>query len=148
MSRKYTLDTNVYVDAVESIEFAKALDLFMERHAPRIYLTAVVMQELRAGTVREDAAAALQDNIFGIFERRNRVVAPSIAAFKECGRVIAALSRSDGLPQARRRPSFANDVLIAATCREHGLTLITSDKDFALIRRHIRGFDSLTPWPE
>lgn len=148
MSRKFTFDTNVFIDASSTLESEVALGRFLARHAPRIYLAAVVILELRAGAVSDRQAVDLQKGVFDVFERRNRVLAPSSAAYKECGRVIAEISRSDGVPLVRRRPSFSNDVLIAATCREHGLTLISSDKDLALIRRHLRGFDFVMPWPE
>jgi predicted nucleic acid-binding protein len=147
MSRKYVLDTNVYLDAIRDPAVERDLDGFLERNAPVTYMSAVVMQELRAGAITEKQANALQSGIFGIFERRRRILAPSAMAFKECGRILAALFREDGVPFIKRPRSLVNDILMATTCRENGFTLLTSDKDFALIRSHLRGFAFLSPWP-
>lgn len=43
--------------------------------------------------------------------------------------------------------SFVHDCLLAASCREEGMTLITSSvEDFALIRR-VEAVDVVEPWP-
>ena len=102
MARKYTLDTNLYVDAIRDPVKQQALDEFLERNAPMTYMSAVVMQELRAGALTDAQARALQDGICNAFERRNRVSGPSAAAFKECGRILAALLRLDGVPYKER----------------------------------------------
>jgi predicted nucleic acid-binding protein len=111
------------------------------------YMSAVVMQELRAGAVTDEQAKVLQDGIFDVFERRNRVVGPSAMAFKDCGRILATLFRQDGVPYKDRPRSLVNDILIAITCRENGLTLLTADEDFKMIRPHLRGFAHAPPWP-
>ena len=105
------------------------------------------MQELRAGALTDAQARALQDGICNAFERRNRVSGPSAAAFKECGRILAALFRLDGVPYKERPRSLVNDILLAITCRENGFTLLTADGDFQTIRPHLRGFVYLPPWP-
>ena len=105
------------------------------------------MQELRAGAVTDEQAKVLQDGIFDVFERRNRVVGPSAMAFKDCGRILATLFRQDGVPYKDRPRSLVNDILIAITCRENGLTLLTADEDFKMIRSHLRGFAYAPPWP-
>jgi len=145
--RKYVLDTNLYIDAIRDPIKEEALNGFLERHAPATYMSAVVMQELRAGAVTDSQARALQDGIFVVFERRNRIATPSPAGFKECGRILAALFRQDGVPYRERPRSLVNDILIAITCRENGFALVTSDGDFKLIRPHLRGFGFVAPWP-
>ena len=145
--RKYVLDTNLYIDAIRYRDKEAALNEFLERNAAATHMSAVVMQELRAGAVTVPQAKALQDGVFSAFERRNRIATPSAAAFKECGRVLADFFRQDGVPYRDRPRSLVNDILIAITCRENGLTLLTSDADFKLIRSHLRGFNYLAPWP-
>jgi predicted nucleic acid-binding protein len=145
--RKYVLDTNIYIDAIRDPEIERALGTFLERNTPMTYMSAVVMQELRAGAVTDAQARALQDGIFGAFERRNRVAGPSPGAFKDCGRILAALFRHDGVPYRERPRSLVNDILIAITCRENGFTLVTADDDFKTIRPHVRGFTYVPPWP-
>jgi predicted nucleic acid-binding protein len=147
MARKYVLDTNLYIDAMRDPLAEQALEGFLERNAPLTYMSAVVVQELRAGAVTDVQARILQEGIFDAFERRQRVVVPSAAAFKDCGRILAALFRHDGVSYKERPRSLVNDVLIALNCRENGFTLLTADGDFKTIRSHLRGFTYLPPWP-
>jgi predicted nucleic acid-binding protein len=147
MSQKYVLDTNLYINAIRHPAEGAALDVFLERNAPFIYMSAVVMQELRAGAITDASARALDRGIFRVFERRGRIVGPSVLAFKECGRILAALFRRDGIAFKERPRSLVNDLLIALTCRENGITLLTNDGDFKTIRHSMRGFVYLPPWP-
>jgi predicted nucleic acid-binding protein len=118
------------------------------RNTPKTFMSAVVMQELRAGAITAAQSHGLQDGIFAAFERRNRIATPSAGAFKDCGRVLAALFRKDGVSYRDRPRSLVNDILIAISCREGGLTLITADGDFKMIQPHLRGFKYIPPWPE
>jgi predicted nucleic acid-binding protein len=147
MTRKYVLDTNLYIGAIRDSDKEADLDAFLERNAPVTYMSAVVMQELRAGAITDACARALDKGIFEVFERRGRVAGPSVPSFKECGRILAALFRQDGVPFKERPRSLVNDILIALTCRENGMTLLTEDDDFKIIRPFVRGFSFLAPWP-
>ena len=147
MTRKYVLDTNLYIGAIRDPDKEADLDAFLERNAPVTYMSAVVMQELCAGAITDASARALDKGIFEVFERRGRVAGPSVPSFKECGRIFAALFRQDGVPFKERPRSLVNDILIALTCRENGMTLLTDDGDFKIIRPFVRGFSFLAPWP-
>ena len=89
MSRKFVLDTNLYIGAIRDLDKEADLDAFLERNAPVTYMSAVVMQELRAGAITDASSRALDKGIFGVFERRGRVGGPSVLCFKECGRIRA-----------------------------------------------------------
>lgn len=53
----------------------------------------------------------------------------------------------EGLEVARVSQAFANDVLLALSCRESGCILVTeSDRDVSRIRR-ILSFEYMKPWP-
>ena len=147
MTRKYVLDTNLYIGAIRDPDKEADLDAFLERNAPVTYMSAVVMQELRAGAITDASARALDKGLFEVFERRGRVAGPSVPSFKECGRILAALFRQDGVPFKERPRSLVNDILIALTCRESGMTLLTDDGDFKIIRPFVRGFSFHAPWP-
>lgn len=144
---KYAIDTNVYIDSFGDAAKAEALKSFLYTHLAETFLSAVVMQELRVGARTAAAAAMLQAEIFAPFERRGRVVVPSAAAFKECGRVLVDLITKEGIVYADTRRALVNDVLLATSCREHGIMLITRDSDFDMIRRHVRGWRTVAPWP-
>ena len=144
---KYTLDTNMFIDGFRTEEAQADVFAFLNRALPFTYLSAVVMQELAAGARTDDAAREVQRGVFEPFERRRRVFAPSSAAFTESGRVLAAVAVREGWQRLDEKPSLLNDALIAASCREHGITLITKDGDFKRLAPFVKGFRYAAPWP-
>jgi predicted nucleic acid-binding protein len=144
---KYTLDTNIYIEGFRSAGAQVEVFAFLNRALPFTYMSAVVMQELAAGARSADAARNLQRGVFDPFERRRRVFAPSSAAFATSGRVLAAVAASEGWQLLDEKPSLLNDALIAASCREQGITLITKDADFKRLSPFVRGFRYAAPWP-
>ena len=120
---------------------------FLKRALPFTYLSAIVMQELAAGARTNDAARDLQQRVFEPFERRRRVFAPSAAAFVASGRALAAVAAREGWQLFDENPSLLNDALIAASCREQGITLVTKDGDFKRVAPFVKGFRSAAPWP-
>jgi predicted nucleic acid-binding protein len=57
------------------------------------------------------------------------------------------MARKDGLEVRRVSTSFANDVLLALSCRESGCILVTDNqRDFQRIRASV-GFEFTKPWP-
>jgi len=146
-SVKYTLDTNVFVDGFRNADARAALFTFLRRALPFTYLSAVVMQELAAGARTEAAARDVRLGIFEPFERRRRVFAPSAGAFVESGRALAAVAAREGWRLLDENPSLINDALIAVSCREQGITLITKDGDFKRLAPFVKGFQYAAPWP-
>lgn len=145
--RKYTLDANLYIHAFRDPAANAALRLFHTAFAPFEYLSAVVVHELRAGAQAPGAAAALQRAVLEPFERRGRLLTPSYGAWKLAGEVLARLAAEEGLELARVPKGFVNDVLLAVTCREAGVVLVTENaRDFARIRRQVT-FEYVPPWP-
>jgi predicted nucleic acid-binding protein len=144
---KYSLDTNILIDGFRSEETQVEVLAFLNRALPFTYLSAVVMQELCAGARSAKAARDLERGVFDPFERRRRMFAPSSAAFAKSGRVLAALAASEGWQSFDEKPSLLNDALIAASCREQGITLITRDGDFKRLAPFIKGFRYALPWP-
>jgi predicted nucleic acid-binding protein len=144
---KYTLDSNIFIDGFRSEEAQAEIFVFLNRALPFTYLSAVVMQELAAGARTTAAARDLQRKVFDPFERRRRVFAPSPTAFVESGRAFAAIAAGKGWQTFGENPSLLNDALIAASCREHGITLITKDLDFKRLRPLVKGFHYAAPWP-
>ncbi len=144
---KYTLDTNIFIDGFRNKEAQAEVFAFLNRALRFTYLSAVVMQELAAGARTTQAARDVRQGILEPFERRRRVFAPSSAAFADSGRVLAAIASSEGWQMLDDKPSLLNDALIAASCREHGITLITKDGDFKRLSSFVRGFRYAAPWP-
>lgn len=146
-ARKYTVDTNLWIAAFRDPAANAALRLFHTAFAPFEYLTAVVAQELRAGARTVAAAKALDAGVLESFARRGRVLTPSYSAWVTAGEVCSALAARERLDLARLPRSVLNDVLLAATCRESGVVLVTANgRDFARIRR-VLPFEYVAPWP-
>jgi predicted nucleic acid-binding protein len=144
---KYTLDTNIFIDGFRSEEAQAEVFTFLKRALPFTYLSAVVMQELAVGARTTEAARDVRQGVFEPFERRRRVFTPSATAFAESGRVFAAVAESEGWQGLDENPSLLNDALIAASCREQGITLITKDGDFTRLAPFVKGFRYAAPWP-
>ena len=146
-TRKYVLDTQIYIDAFRDPNANEALQRFHRAFAPFEYLSVIVAQELRAGMRRERDRKALERNVLSVFERSGRTFAPSATAWHRSGDLLSDMARKEGLEVGRVSKSFANDLLLALSCREAGCVLVTgNDRDFQRIRRHVR-FDFVQPWP-
>ena len=144
---KFALDTNVFVDAFRDVAFGTALSTFLARALPTTFLSAVVMQELAAGARTREQVRELESSVFKPFERRARVFAPSASACQASGTLLAALAEREGWDTIYPNASLANDALLAVSCRERGITLITADKDFDRFRPFLGRWRHVTPWP-
>ena len=146
-SRKYVLDTQLFITAFRDREANASLQEFHQARAPFEYLSVVVAQELRAGTRLPADRRKLERHVLGVYERVGRIVTPSPAAWHQSGDVLAAMRRDEGLELARLSKAFANDVLLALSCREAGCVLVTENtRDFIRIGR-FAPFDFVAPWP-
>jgi predicted nucleic acid-binding protein len=145
--RKYALDTQLFIDAFRDPAANEALQRFHRACAPFEYLSAVVAQELRAGVKRARDRKALERNVLSVFEQSARLFAPSLNAWYRSGDLLSDMARKEGLEIGRVSKSFANDVLLALSCREAGCVLVTdNERDFQRIHRYTR-FDYVKPWP-
>ena len=146
-SRKYVLDTQLFIHGFRDPAANEALQHFHRLFAPFEYLSVIVAQELRAGIQRPRDRKALEKHVLDVFKRSDRTIAPSSEAWHRSGDLLADIARTDGLEIARVSKSFANDVLLALSCREAGCVLVTdNERDFQRIRRFVH-FEFTTPWP-
>jgi predicted nucleic acid-binding protein len=147
MPASYAIDTNLYIAASRDSAMRAGLARFTLRSGLRLHLNAVVLMELRAGA-RSDRQRESVDSLYAEFAGRGRLVVPSADAFAQAGRVLEDLAVREGFALASGPRSFTNDVLIAASCREHDVELVTANhRDFIAIARHLRRFRSVAPWP-
>lgn len=144
---RYVLDTNVYIGALRNPEAYAELERFGERHMTVTHLSSVVFHELLRGATGPAIARDLVDAIAGPFTRTRRLVVPSHRAWTRAAEAIAELAWHDGSNGATMPAGFANDVLIAASCRENGLTLVTGNtRDFSRIQKRMP-FHYVGPFP-
>lgn len=144
---RYTLDTNLYIAAERGRNWAQELERFLTAYLPWIHLHAVVAQEMLAGVPDRRREKLVEESLITPFQRRGRVITPSFSAWKKGGLIIAELVRKRLISPGGFKRSFLNDCILAASCREEGVTLITNDlDDFDLIRK-VLPFEVLRPWP-
>lgn len=145
--RKYALDSNCYIDAIREPAARAALEAFTAREAPRLYLSAVVAAELQAGARSSRDRKLLNEQVWAPFYRRGRILTPSMAAWDALGLTLSRLRAEDSLDLASMPRSFVFDVLIAFSCREAGVVLITRNtRDMERIRSVFR-FELVAPFP-
>jgi predicted nucleic acid-binding protein len=146
-SRKYVLDTHLFIQGFRDGAANEALQQFHRVFAPFEYLSVIVAQELRSGIRRSRDRRALEQHVLNVFKRANRTITPSAGAWHQSGNLLAEMARKEGLEIARVSKAFANDVLIALSCREAGCVLVTdNERDFQRIRRFVQ-FEFTKPWP-
>jgi predicted nucleic acid-binding protein len=146
-ARQYVLDTQLFINAFRDAVANEALQRFHRAFAPFEQLSVIVAQELRAGVTQPSHRKALERNVLRVFERASRTITPSTDAWHRSGDLLAAMATQEGLEIARVSTAFANDILLALSCREAGCVLITeNDRDFSRIRRFI-SFEFMKPWP-
>ncbi len=138
----YTLDTNVLVDALRQPVELDRLKAFLSWALPSTVLSSIVAAELTAGARTENARRVLDDALLAPFERRKRIVAPSTAAWRRGGAILARTS-SSAVSASRQ-----NDVLLAVQAREHGWVVVTRDRDLRTLRAQVSGLQVLAPFPE
>lgn len=144
---KYVLDTNLYIAANRDPAVAEALVAFYSAHLPFTYLHATVAQELTLGARTAAHRRQITDAYLRPFESRGRVITPSYRAWVRSGELVAALIQRRVLSPGGFGRSFLNDALLAASCREEGLTLITANtRDFTRLRE-VEPFSFAAPWP-
>lgn len=147
VTRKYVLDTQLFINAFRDPMANEALQRFHRAFSPFEHLSVIVAQELRAGVKQARDRKALERNVLRIFERANRTITPSPDAWHRSGDLLAEMAQQDGLEIGRLSKAFANDILLALSCREAGCVLVTeNDRDFSRIRRFI-SFECVKPWP-
>lgn len=147
VSRKYVLDTQLFINAFRDPVVNEELQQFHRAFSPFEHFSVIVAQELRAGVRRPRDRKALERNVLKVFQRANRTITPSGDAWHRSGDVLAEMARQEGLETARVSKALANDVLLALSCREAGCVLVTdNERDFQRIR-HLVQFDYIKPWP-
>ena len=141
------LDTNLYVRAFRSPGGAEELERYLEAFTPNTFLSSVVLHELLVGASTPAKAQQVRKHLVGPLVRAGRLVTPSHSAWEGAGLALAVMSRAESRDLRSIPKSLVNDFLLAASCRESGVTLITDNEtDFSLIRRYLK-HDHVAPWP-
>lgn len=126
---KKLIDTNIFIDRFSNPELYK--DIFLSEGF--VYLSSVVLMELKAGAHSKETINAINE-LIDFFRRVDRIVTPSIRDYERAGEIIARLQSSKGY-DIRKASSITNDCLIAASAKNMGAVLHTQNKkDFMAIQ--------------
>lgn len=128
------LDTSVYIPYINDGIAHPVVD-FPEGH-PIFYMSAVVMEELYAGT-SDAVTIRLLDRLFDTFVKLNRMVTPDAPDWRKTGQIVAHLGRKYGF-EAVFLSRITHDVLIALSARRIGAAVVTNNiKDFLRIQEYV-----------
>jgi predicted nucleic acid-binding protein len=143
----FLLDSNVYIASFNDAAFGVAFRAFHRTHLPRIVLSAVVVHELLVGARDRRRQRLLRRAIIEPFQARRRLHVPGARTWELAAELDRRLRTLGGIEASLAQRSFANDLLIAASAREIGATIITRNvTDFALVRR-VLDIRYEAPWP-
>jgi toxin FitB len=121
----YLVDTNVLSAAAPSRPVPSALVEWMDAHSAALFMSAVTVAEIEDGTAKllREGASRKSADLTAWLETVLHLYGDRILAFDAAtARIAGALSdRARGLGHA---PGLA-DVIIAATAKRHGLTVLT-----------------------
>ena len=106
--------------------------------------------------IGEEVEKSQVDRLSSLRYRRDSfMVAGSLEALQEAAAgdenlmpyLIAAVAAREGWKAVHGNPSLPNDALLAASCRERGITLITQDGDFDRLAPLLGHWRHVAPWP-
>ena len=142
----FLLDTNIYIAAFTRSPDQAGFRGFHARALPQLVLSAVVVHELQVGAKGAGPRRQL-DALIEVFRTRRRLHAPSLTTWQLAAPIDRDLRDLGGYSASLAQRSFANDILLAASARELGATIITHNlADFAVIGR-VMPVKAAGPWP-
>jgi predicted nucleic acid-binding protein len=135
---KHLLDTDLYIDLIQSGITLPLIREIYDKDTPGIYFSSVVAQELLAGA-RSPAARRRVEILYRPFERVGRVVTPSHSQWKDAGGILAKVL--DDRPNLKTKlPALVNDCLLALSARSLGASLYTRNRDDFILLQSVRSF--------
>jgi predicted nucleic acid-binding protein len=125
---KKLIDTNIFIDRFLDPDLYK--DIFLSEGL--VYLSSIVLMELRAGAHSKEAIKAVYE-LYELFTRVNRIAVPTAKDYERAGELIAKLQVVKGY-NIKKSASITNDCIIASSARTIGATVYTQNrKDFEAI---------------
>jgi predicted nucleic acid-binding protein len=143
----YLLDSNVYIRGFRERTFGRELQEFHQRELPRLVVSAVVASEVLVGAQSARRERAVRRTLVEPFRARRRFVVPGWSTWALATAIDRRLRARPAIRARLAERSFFQDILIAASARELGATIVTlNTADFGLIGRHV-DITFLSPWP-
>jgi hypothetical protein len=143
----YLIDSNVYIHGFTDTTFGESLRQFHRQHLPHLVLSLVVVHELLIGAATAAKEQSLRRGIIEPFRVRQRLHIPARQTWEMAAKLDRRLRKHRNLESKLRTRSFFNDMLIAASARELGATVLTENgQDFSLIS-DVLDIKHVEPWP-
>ena len=143
------LDTNIYIRAFNEAAFAAEFAAFQRAALPRLLLSAVVVHELLLGAGTPAERRQVERGLVEPFRSRRRLHVPTLATWQLAAELDGRLRVQRRYAGSLAQRSFGHDLLLAASAREVGATLVTQNlSDFTLIARGGLPLRVAPPWPE
>jgi predicted nucleic acid-binding protein len=143
----YLLDSNVYIRGFRELVFGRELQEFHQRELPRLVVSAVVASEVLVGAQSARRERAVRRTLVEPFRARRRFVVPGWSTWALATAIDRGLRTRPTIRPRLAERSFFQDILIAASARELGATIVTlNTADFWLIARHVH-ITFVEPWP-
>ena len=135
---KHLIDTDLYIDLIQSGKTLAVIHELYEKEASSIYFSSVVAQELLTGA-RSRAGKRHVETLLRPFEKVGRVVTPTHRQWKEAGDILARLLEQR--PDLKSKlPALVNDCLLALSACAIDATVYTRNRaDFILLQK-MKGF--------
>jgi|ERR1700685_952476 predicted nucleic acid-binding protein len=121
-------DSSIYIRALRSGgDAGTALQRWVKEEP--LWLSAVVLEELYAGTVAKDQR--IIEKLERDFDRAERLLVPNQSDWSRVGKMLSAIGRKYGYERIGQS-RLTNDALIAASTARTGIKVITANpRDFA-----------------
>lgn len=130
----YLLDTNVYIEALRDPTFGAVLAAWEQRAVAHLWLSPVVVFEVLQGATAPRAASDYERRVVEPFRRRGRLIGTDARVWRSTAAIMRRLGTKRRYADKLVTRAFTCDVLIAASCRAVGATLVTADAaDFSII---------------
>lgn len=140
---KYLIDSDIYIDFLQSRQFHAQISRIYTEHTPGIYFSSVVIEELLAGAVSATERRNVEI-LYVPFERAKRIITPTHMTWKETGALLAQIF-SERPVYRSKLPHLVADCLIALSARAIGAAVYTRNReDFELIQQ-FRRFALMVP---
>jgi predicted nucleic acid-binding protein len=144
----YLLDSSVYIRAFRHRSFGEELRAFHWAQLPHLALSAVVASEVLVGALTPERERTFRRGIVEPFQLRRRLHVPAWSTWDRATAIDRRMRRRPDLRGRLDQRSFFQDILIAASARDLGATVITlNTDDFELIAEFI-DIAVLPPWPD
>ncbi|MEW5746369.1 MAG: type II toxin-antitoxin system VapC family toxin [Nitrospirota bacterium] len=130
-SKIYLFDTSIFIDHLRTNKYSSH---FQNLHGI-IRSSSVVLSELARGATKE-----AERDFVRTLAKNHLILTPTEKNWLESGELLSKMYKDNGFtPEKLRDLHF--DVLIALTARNHGATIVTSNRaDFELIKAY-KSFD-------